>query len=89
MELDILYILGLWVVWVGNLMQIVKMVRTKSTRSLSFCWLILILVSIGIRLPRAWTSTYPVWQFGYAISFAICLILVLVALYYKRKYPRK
>ena len=89
MELDILYLVGLLVVWAGNTQQILRVIKTRSTKSISIFWIIAILVSIGIRLPRAVTSTYWVWQIGYVISFIICLVLVLIIVYYHKKYPRK
>ena len=87
--LDILYLAGLLVVWFGNAHQIYKMHKTKSTRSISFFWIIAILLSIAIRLPRAVSSTYWVWQSGYIISFLICLALVVTAVFYRLKYPGK
>ena len=89
MSFDILYILGLLVIWAGNVVQIRKVVKTRSTKSISIPWVIAIFLSIAIRLPRAVTSTYWAWSAGYIISFVICLILVGVIIYYRRKYPRK
>ncbi len=89
MSLDIFYILGLLVVWFGNIRQIQKLVKTKSTKSFSMAWLVAMFLSIALRLPRAVTSSYWVWQWGYGISFTVILALSIVAIYYRRKYPRK
>jgi len=85
--LDLLYLAGLLIVWYGNFKQVTKMLRTKSTKSLSMHWLIAIALSITIRLPRAITSDYWVWSAGYVISTIIILIVLGVAIYYRRKYP--
>ena len=89
MGFDIFYLLGLLVIWWGNIFQILKIRRTRSTKSFSMGWIIALVISIGIRLPRAWTSEYWVWGYGYLISFALCLILLCFALYYRKKYPRR
>ena len=89
MILDIIYILGLTVVWYGNVLQIRKVMTTKSTKSISIHWIVAMFLSIVIRLPRAVMSTYWAWQVGYIISFLICLALVIVILYYRKKYPRR
>ncbi len=89
MTLDIFYILGLMVIWIGNIHQIQKLRRTKSTKSLSLMWIVAIFISIGIRLPRAFFSDYWVWRYGYVISFVLISVLVGFAIYYRRRYPRK
>lgn len=89
MTLDILYIIGLLVIWYGNIRQIEKVVSTKSTKSISIHWIVAILLSIAIRLPRAVTSEYWAWCAGYIISFVICALLVAAVIIYRRRYPRK
>lgn len=89
LTLDSLYILGLLVTWYGNIVQIRKTIRTKSTKSLSICWILALFASIAIRLPRAVMSTYWAWQVGYVISFMVCAALVVVVLMYRKKYPRR
>ena len=87
MTLDWLYIIGLLVVWFGNINQIQKVVKTKSTKSISITWIFAIFASVTIRLPRAVTSDYWVWAAGYIVSFIIIVILLGVVLYYHKKYP--
>ena len=87
MNLDVLYILGLLVVWYGNFRQIKQIVKRKSTRSFSLFWIAAIFLSITIRLPRAVTSTYWAWSAGYKVSWLICLSLLIIVYYYRRKYP--
>jgi len=89
MGFDIFYLLGLLVIWWGNIEQILKLRRTRSTKSISLRWPIAIFISISIRLPRAFFSEYWVWGYGYLISFILCLILLCFALYYRKKYPRR
>jgi uncharacterized protein with PQ loop repeat len=89
MELDIFYLLGLLVVWYGNAKQVIQICKTKSTRSFSLQWIVALVVSIGIRLPRAWFSDYWVWQWGYTVSFTLALALLGVLIYFRGKYPRK
>ena len=89
MTLDWLYIFGLLIVWWGNFAQIQKIIKTKSTKSLSLTWLLCLTVSIIIRIPRAVTSTYWAWSISYVISLVIMLIFLGVVIYYRRKYPKK
>ena len=85
--MDILYLIGLMVVWTGNAIQISRIIRTKSTKSISIAWIFAIFASVTIRLPRAVTSDYWVWAAGYIVSFIIIVILLAVVLYYHKKYP--
>ena len=84
--LDTLYGLGLLVCWYGNVHQIYKIIKTKSTKSLSIRWLAAILMSLTIRVPKAVTSDIWVWKYGYMCSLVICLVLLIVSIYYRRKY---
>ncbi len=86
---DIAYIVGLAVVWYGNIRQIEKVVKTKSTKSISLHWIVAIFLSIMVRLPRAVTSDYWAWSVGYVISFLVCAVLVGTVIYYRKKYPKK
>jgi len=82
---DILYLVGMVVIWVGNIKQITKLWQTKSTESFSATWLWTMLISFCLRLPRALTSDYWVWWGSYLISTGIILTLTLMALAYKKK----
>lgn len=87
--LDVLYIIGLLVIWAGNIQQVRKMVRTHSTKSFSLGWLWAMMFSHAIRLPRAVLSDEWVWAWGYVFSFVLFVVLIAVALHYRKKYPRK
>jgi len=87
--LDALYIIGLLVVWGGNIFQVKKMIKTNSTKSLSLGWLYAMMFSHVIRLPRAVTSDEWVWAWGYVVSFVLFVVLISVAAYKRRKYPRR
>lgn len=89
MWLDFLYTIGLVIVWYGNIRQVCKVIHTKSTKSLHLHLFWAMLISITIRLPRAVTSDYWVWQYGYIISFVLMLILVGVIVYHRRRYPKR
>ena len=82
---DILYLVGMFVIWAGNAKQIAKLVRTQSTQSFSTSWLWAMLISFCFRLPRALTSDYWVWWGSYLVSTGIMIALVGLALYYKKK----
>ena len=87
--LDWLYLLGMLVIWYGNISQIVKLFQTHSTKSFSFMWFFAMLFSFVLRLPRALTSTYWVWAASYLVSVAIMTTLVVTAIHCKRRYPDK
>jgi len=87
--MDICYLVGLLIIWAGNILQIHKIIKTKSTKSLSMAWLWALTISIIIRLPRAVTSTYWAWSIGYIISTVICVALLVLAIIYRKKYPKK
>ena len=89
MWFDVLYTIGLLVVWYGNIRQACRVVKTKSTRSLHLHLFWAMLFSITIRLPRAVTSDYWVWKYGYMISFVLMLVLVAIIIYHRRRYPKK
>lgn len=86
---DTLYTVGLIVVWYGNIRQACQVIKSKSTKSLHLHLFWAMLLSITIRLPRAVTSDYWVWQYGYIISFILMLALVVVIVWHRRRYPRK
>ena len=82
---DWLYLVGMLVVWYGNVSQIVKMVHSHSTKSFSFKWFYAILISFCFRAPRALTTEYWVWGVSYIISILIMTTLVSIAVYYKKE----
>ena len=89
MGFDILYTVGLLIVWYGNFRQACKVIHTKSTKSLHLHLFLAMLISITIRLPRAVTSDYWVWQYGYIVSFVMMVVLVAIILFHRKKYPRR
>jgi len=84
--MDVLYLLGLLIVWAGNLRQTWYTIKTKSTKSIAMLWPIALLVSIIIRMPLAWSSEYWVWKIGYAISLAIMAVLLAVIIHRRVNY---
>jgi len=89
MIFDILYIVGLLVIWYGNIHQIIKLHKTRSTKSISIRWLAAIMISFGTRIPRTLISDIWVWKYGYVISVIIFMALLTSAVYYRRRYPKK
>jgi len=83
--MDWLYLLGMLVVWFGNLRQIALIIKTHSTKSFSFFWLYAILISFLIRMPRALTSDYWVWAISYIVSVIVIATLIGVTTYYKKE----
>ena len=89
MILDGLYVIGLIIVWLGNIHQVRRMIKTRSTKSLSLAWLWAMMFSHTIRLPRAVTSDEWVWAWGYVCSFILFVVLISVAIYHRKRYPKK
>jgi len=85
--LDWLYISCVAATWVGNLHQIWKLWKTKSTRSFSFVWLIVLLFSLCGRLVKAADSGIWCWWVSYIVSLIVLAVLVFSAIYCRLKYP--
>ena len=89
MVVDTLFLVACFITWFGYISQIIKLIHTKSTKSLSRNWLVTGTVTIGMVLPRAFTSGLWVWWFGSTISFIFSAVIVMLFLFYCHKHPDK
>ena len=85
MVVDTLFLVACVITWFGYGSQIVMLLRTHSVQSFSRNWLITGTLTIGMVLPRAFTSGLWVWWFGSSVSFIMSLIIVLLYFHYKGK----
>ena len=84
--MDWLYLSGMLIVWYGNGRQIYKLIQTKSTKSFDIGWVMALLVSFIIRLPRALSSEYWVWGLSYLISITMMAIMAFLVFWYRCRY---
>ena len=85
MVVDSLFLAACVITWIGYGSQIVMLLRTHSTVSFSRNWLMASWITIGMVLPRAFTSGLWVWWFGSTVSFIMMLVIVLLYFYYRKK----
>jgi len=76
------YLIGTLVCQAGGVAQIVKIFQTKSVDDFSFFWLLALIVTAVMTLPRALGSSFWVWKFSRGLHMVITTILFIVYLMY-------
>lgn len=82
--LDALYMVGATLIWVGAVAQILRVLSRKKSKDISILYVGSLLAAHIIMVPRAVESDLWVWIYCRAISAVLCLILLVVVLYYRK-----
>ena len=85
MIVDLLYILHSSVSWIGSAKQIHYIYTHKSAQDLTVFWVVCLLLSELLALPRALTSGYWAWWLCHIVSTGLMAALLVGAILYRSK----
>lgn len=77
-----LYLIGTLICQVGGVAQIVKIHQTQSVDDFSFFWLLALVMTAIMTLPRALSSPFWVWKVSRGLHMIVTTILFISYIMY-------
>ena len=82
---DWLYVLHALIVWAGSIRQLCYIFKHKKARDITLFWIVCILMSELLALPRSLTSGYWVWGVCHIISSILVVLLLIGIIKYRHR----